>query len=233
MRNQSLTIPIIPIPELVFFPHITIPLLIEDIVYIKMIKNSVLNNELIGLALTSPTLDQSFLDDRPSYQTHKVLSVGKPIIIDENEKGIRVLLKGQYRVKSLNIIQNIPFTIARAQIINDRDGPTSLISHTSIAKLNRILELWLEKKIPDSFEREAYRKSLIHLRAVVDHICAFIIKDTMTRQTLLETLSLHERIYLLDSLLKPENPFVENPLVVKGIREFQFTEMLDQQEYAH
>lgn len=229
MGTKDFLIPIIPIPDIVFFPNTVIPIYIDEPVYIRMIKKRALEGKWVGISQATPIGE---IGGVVRYSPEPVYSVGKPVILDENENGLKVLIRGVARMRMIEVYQNLPYLIYRAQIVPDDQTRGQFLGGETVERLNNILDRWLLENIPDSVEREFFYENLGHLQNVVDYICIFIIQDVCTRQLLLENVSLHERIQILNSLLREDDPFSENPLVAHAVKEYEVLEN-GPQEMAH
>lgn len=227
--NRQFTIPILPIPEVVFFPHTVLPIHIEEPIYVKMVKKCVEENGHMGVCLAEPT--QSYPGVKVKYVPKKICSIGKPVILEEYpEGGVRIIVKGVVKVRLTNVIQNLPYAIFEAEEISDIKE-NRVYNQGKIERLNEILSTWLDQNIPDSVERESFKKNLETVHHITDYICMLLIQDPTVKQLLLENHSLYERIQLINSLLKESDPFQEDLLVAQALKNF---EHLDQaSDYGH
>lgn len=193
---QLKEIPVLPIPRLVFYPNTSIPLLIVEPHYRDMVKE-VLDH---GLPLVITLAEPRYFEGRIRYLPRLVATMGRPVLIEELADGsMKIVLHGMMRVKLTHIVQNLPYLIFNVVPIEDDFEKTKIDTQTSI-KLREMLDHWLNVNIENSLERENFSKTIQDVPSLVDHLCFFMIKDVETRQLLLETTSLFERITLLSSL---------------------------------
>ncbi len=227
---ETFPLPILPLPNVVLFPHTVIPMLIAEPTYIKMVKDCVLTDQSLGVSMAEP-IDE--ISGPPRYTPQRVATMGKPIILEENEDGsLRILLKGEKRVELITTEQNIPYLIYKVRILPDLREKQGLTFHSpQIARLKEILNYWVEDTIEDSLERESFFQTLESVHHIADYLCMFLIGDRHIRQMLLENRSLHERIQMLSSLLRGEYPDCEDHLVINAMKEFDSGEM--QQYFIH
>lgn len=226
--SSDFLIPIIPIPNVVFFPHTVLPILIEEPVYIRMVKKRAEEGQWIGIALADPVGEVGGVT---RYGPRKIFGAGKPIILDEEENGLRILVKGIVRMERVEIHQNLPYLVYKSKILPDFDSHQTLVSDSAVSRLTELLDKWINQHITDSLERDYFNQNLLSLHHIVDYICTFVIQDPLTKQLLLENCNLHERIQILNSLFKEERPFEENPFVLEGLKSFE--ELPNFSEVAH
>lgn len=220
MKLQKVAV--LPIPDLVFFPGTSLPLYIVEPVFIRMIKESVENNMLIGLSMAEPLV---YIHGHKRLSPKNICGVGKPIILEELYDGtLRVLIKGFGRVKLTQVEQNLPYLIYECEEYNDIRDENGLVTDDKVERLKGLLDLWMLDTIPDSMERENFQESITSVHQVIDYICMFLIQDHEMRQLLLENTSLTERIQMLDTLLKGSDPFLEDLNTMQAIKSYEILE---------
>lgn len=215
---------ILPLPNLVFFPNTVIPMLIVEPSYVNMIKDCLITDQCIGISMAEPIED---IPGPTRYTPSRVATMGKPVLLEENDDGsIKIIVRGEERVELLSVEQNIPYLIYKAKVIPDiRDGGTISFETPQISRLKEILSCWVDETIDDSLERESFYDSLETLHHIIDYLSMFMIQDRLMRQIILENRSLQERIQMLSSLLKGEQPECEDFLVAHAMKDFEFGEL--------
>ncbi len=218
---MTMKVNVLPIPNVVFFPHASLPIFVVDQVYLRMIKDCIDKGELLVVTMAEHHgVYKSFNE----YGHKKVGSAGKPIILEELPDGtIKVLIKGVCRVSLGTVIQNLPYLVCEAEELHDIIESEVLIG-PKVERLREILNSWLTENIPDSVEREIFSQSLISIYHIIDYVCMFLIRDRDIRQLLLENTSLYERIQMLDTLLQEPHPYIENPSAVSAIKSYEILE---------
>lgn len=220
MKLQKVAV--LPIPDLVFFPGTSLPLYIVEPVFIRMVKECVENNMLIGISMAEP-LVYIYGHRRPSPKN--ICGVGKPIILEELYDGtLKVLVKGFGRVKLGQVQQNLPYLIYECEEYNDRHDEEGFLADTKLERLKGLLDTWILETITDSIERQHFQENIASIHQVVDYVCMFLIQDHEMRQLLLENTSLTERIQMLDTLLKGPSPFYEDSTAVQAIKNYEILE---------
>lgn len=219
-------LPILPLPELVFFPHTSIPMLIVEPIYIKMVKDCLMTDQSIGLALAEPTVTNS---KGSKFSPQRIATMGKPILLEEYEDGsLKILVRGEARIELLRIQQNIPYLVYQVSELPDIKEENQF--HSEIPKLERLKDIlfhWLDDTIHDSVEREIFIDSLESLNHIIDYLSMFLVQDISMRQLLLENCSLHQRVQVLSTLLRGDYPDCEDELVLNAIKEFEFADASD------
>ena len=220
---DNLELPVLPIPDLVFFPNTAVPLHLMETVYVKMIKDCIENKSPVGIALAIPV--ENTFQGRPYYSPRDVCGIGQPIILEEYEDGtIKVLVKGSGKARLNSIVQNLPYPIFNAEIVPDKKDQ-EIISEGKVENLKDVMENWLMNHIEDSLERDTLSRNINSVQQIIDHISMFIIKDQDIKQVLLESDSLYERIQMLNLLFpKGSSSSLEDPLISNAIKNYEILE---------
>lgn len=118
------TIPVFPLPDLVFFPHASLPLHIFEPRYRQMTEDALRGERLIAMALLETGWEQGY-DGNPV-----ILPLGCAGLIEEEVRlpdgRFNIRLRGLARIEFLTFVQTSPYRIARVRVLedrNDRDGP--------------------------------------------------------------------------------------------------------------
>jgi Lon protease-like protein len=209
--ESTIQVPVIHLPNVIFFPKTALPLYIMDPVYEDMIKKSIEDGTHIGLCLEDPSLGES----------SNIFTIGVPLIVDKLDDGtLKVLVHGVTKVQAIQVVQHLPYPIYECEGINENPD----IDDETRFKLNRlhiILDLWLEKNVLDKQERDNFMATITEAEQVVGYITTFLVRDRKVRQLLLENNSFHEKINLLNILLKDYLPFQEDSFVTDAILDYE------------
>ena len=214
---DKLNIPVLPIQNLVFFPKTAVPLNIENPTVIKMIKDCVEFDCPIGLSLMEGF--GLFVSDVP----REICGIGMPIILEESPTQLKVIINGTGKVKLGSVIQNFPYPVYEADLIEEAEEDLSM-DDPKVEKLRSIFASWLENSILNESERLQLLNGLTTIDHIVDYISMFIIQDVELRQLILEVSSLSERIQMLNLLINPANPFAEDFMVAQVFKEYETLE---------
>ncbi len=209
-------VPVIVLPNVVFYPNTSLPLYIADDRYEELIEKAIQDNSFIGVALERST--ENDIQNIP----FNIFGMGRPIILERMENGIlKVLLKGVSRAKVIEVEQALPYPVYLAELIpDDHNFDINFINQKS-QDLRRILNEWLKSTITDEFEREQFIQTMQSTKQIVDYVCTFLIQDKEIRQILLENTNLQNRIDLIHLIVSKEYPYQENCDVCEAIKDFQ------------
>lgn len=222
--SKKIKIPLLPLPNIVMFPCTSLPFLIVEPTYAQLVKSICEKGELIAVSWAQ---EQSRWDGKIKHAPKMVCTAAKPVLLEEPDGGIKVMMHGQFRIKLTQIRQNLPTPIYEAYPLIDQQEDI-VLPQDIIQRLSEILNQWIKDTVTDSLEREHFLNSLTTVHHIVDNICLFVIRDKQTRQLLLETCSLRERLCMLNGLLRGEFPLCEDALVREALKNFEKLERLDQ-----
>ncbi len=120
--------PIFPLPNVVLFPHVPLPLHIFEPRYRAMIEDALLENRLIAMTLLRPGWETAGDDDRPSvFETG---CLGRITVEDRLPDGrFHLILRGIARVRVVEELDvETPYRVARLEPFTDFVPPTATIS---------------------------------------------------------------------------------------------------------
>ena len=197
--------------------------------YIAMIKNSIAHDQLIAVSLAipvAPSPGEAFNKTRNiQYAPKRICTAGTPVILEEfSQECIKILIHGVQKVELLSLLESFPHPIFEARALVAPEEDIVFNGNHAVKRLTHIIQSWLLKNIIDSVEREIFLKNLSSIHYVTDYICMFIIRDLSLRQFLLECHSLVDKIYILNALLAPYNPYKEDLLGRDSILSFDSLE---------
>jgi uncharacterized protein len=123
LRSRG-TVPLFPLPDLVFFPHASLPLHIFEPRYRRMTEDALQGDRLIAMALLKPGWERDY-EGAP-----EVFPLGCAGFIEEEARlpdgRFNIRLRGLARVEVLSFEQQIPYRVARVRVLddlNDAGGP--------------------------------------------------------------------------------------------------------------
>src|SRR5512145_2848155 len=104
-------IAIFPLPNVVFFPKTILPLHIFEPRYCEMIRDTIKSRQLIGMFLLKDGWQEDYYGNPP---IHSVGCAGEMIHIESLPEGkYDIVLRGLYRARPLEIVQEFPYRKAR------------------------------------------------------------------------------------------------------------------------
>lgn len=178
------------LPQTVFFPHHLLPLHIFEPRYREMLRK----------ALEGPRMFVVAMED-PARPTRRVGGLGLIRSCVQQSNGTsNLILQGLARVRLDHLLQIRPYVIATPEPLEDASANTPAETVVREALAAKILEHLEKIETPLEAGLQEMKKFLRHLEdphALVDLVAGCFLQDSETRQTLLETTNLTERLRLL------------------------------------
>ncbi len=110
-------IAIFPLPNVVFFPQTILPLHIFEPRYCEMIRETIENKQLIGMFLLQEGWQEDYYGNPP---IHPIGCAGEMIHIEALPEGkYDIVLRGLYRVRPLEVVQEFPYRRARVEVLSE------------------------------------------------------------------------------------------------------------------
>jgi Lon protease-like protein len=117
MANQTITVPLFPLPDTVFFPHTILPLHVFEPRYKAMITDVLMSEQMIGVVQLRPGWDADYFGSPPIY---KIFGLGRVIESERSVDGrYDILVAGLYRAQLVQEIDHETYRQAEVEIIND------------------------------------------------------------------------------------------------------------------
>ena len=195
----------------VFFPQTVIPLTVSDGISKEVLMECHEQN-------------QHLLFYNPSLRPKRVGTVGRILLLEHNDdKSMTVLVQGISRVQLLTQEQHIPFPIFETEDYFDNDEAAAVLDD-SVERLHEVLSSWLQRHITSTKERARFLKEMNSPHRLVNNLCLLVIKDVELKEIFLSSVSLPERIRLMDALLRGKSPEVEDLEMSEAIKKFESLE---------
>jgi Lon protease-like protein len=192
----------------VFFPQTVIPLTVSD----GISKEVLIECHEQNLAL---------LFYHPSSRTKRVGTIGRILLLEHNEdKSMTVLVQGVSRVELLTQEQHIPFPVFQVEDYYDNDEAGAILDD-SVERLHEILSSWLQRHITSTKERSRFLKEMNSPHRLVNNLCLLVIKDVELKEIFLLSVSLPDRIRLMDAVLRGKSPEIEDTQMSEAIKNFE------------
>ena len=220
---KELSVPILPIPEVVFFPNTSLPLLVAEPAYTKMIRECVESGRGIGIAMAEPIQTFTY---HTKYVPHRIGTLGTPVIVEEFSDGtLKILLEGVGRIQLEQIEQNTPFPICSVSMLPDvqEAEPLSKVGD-SVKKLGNMLNHWVSDTVLDPGQKRHFIEVKDNPHHMADYLSMFLVKDSEMRQILLENRNLYDRIQILDSLFREDGASSEDYGALRAMKKYEYLE---------
>lgn len=202
--NFDLTTRLFPLPNVVFFPAVTLPLHVFEPRYRQMTADSLATDKLITMALLRPGWEAEY-DGRPPLYT--VGCIGK-IIGEEKLKDGRynLMLRGLRRVRILHEpLTQKPYRSAKIELLEDLIAPPADLFDLASKLVDQARRWFKEMGIASD---KALRQLSTELPAnLLSDVLAFALPlDLVFKQQLLEELSIMRRTEQLGEYLESHGP---------------------------
>lgn len=194
-------VPVMTLPNVVFFPQALMPLHIFEPRYRQMLRDVLASNRLFAVA----GIDLRRVDEPGEFEPpQRVASVGIVRACQKNDDGTSsLLLQGLCRVEITHIVTDEPYRRIRVRALASQPGASAQDNELLRTELARLLALRL-RLAESANEMSAFLKTVDDPEAFVD-IAAFTLCDNARlKQKLLETLDVHRRLTLLREKVRAE-----------------------------
>jgi len=191
-------LPLFPLEDVVLFPHSMIPLHIFEARYRKMVRDVLGSNRLMAISLQ---LEKENLEEGNVPRVANVASVGELVLAQELPDGrFNLVVRGRARIGIDEELQSEePYRLVTAhEIPDDPSVEPGEIDEADTAL--RALVSGLAESIPDGGELLKHVAAAQETpTALANVIAASLIADAKTRQCLLETTDVFQRLERLSN----------------------------------
>jgi ATP-dependent Lon protease len=206
-------IPLFPLPNLVLFPNIVVPLHIFEDRYKSMINACVDHDEVFGLVLL-----RSGAEEESEQTIHRVGVSARVVEVERLEEGrLNILCEGESRFRIYRFTQQVPFWKGTVEFFEDQEFRTPEALYDQVAELYRGVAA-LSAKLSGSDPPElVLPESGTDLSFMVSYVLDIEHEE---KQKLLEMSSTPERLrmlvaHLTDTLRKLEQQRVYKETAAK------------------
>lgn len=181
-RGQTIELPIFPLPGVVFFPRVILPLHIFEPRYKAMVASALDGNGRIGMVLLREGWRSQYHASPPVFGTGTMGLITQPEELEDGKYNL--LLRGLQRYRILEFLQETPFRLARVRLLEDvaPDERDAQALRWKMAK--RLNQLAPEIKFPPLEPKLAGR---IDFLTMINLICCCLDLSVYDKQRLLET----------------------------------------------
>ena len=192
LESFSGVIPLFPLSTVVFFPNTLLPLHIFEPRYKQMVNDVINTEKIIGMALLKPGWGDNYHGNPEIFDT-----VGMGRIVSSESYGdgrINIVLYGLKRVRIVDIVEELPYRLARVDIVDDLHGSQE---ESLRARIGELISRW-------NFLTEGTEKSHkieininLPLNSLTDALGTLIFSNVFDKQMLLEEPSVEKRAQIL------------------------------------
>jgi Lon protease-like protein len=194
-------VPVMPLPGALLFPHALLPLYIFEPRYRQMLKHALTHHRMFCVALIKPQCAEW---QSPTDFFH---TAGVGLIracVERGDGTSNLILQGLERVRFTDFKQEAPFPIATLDSL-ESESASSVETEALAAK---VLELYStlkgdgQRQLPPKVDR--YLSDLSDPEMLADLVASTFISDPLRRQSVLEELSVNQRLRLVIQYLREE-----------------------------
>jgi ATP-dependent Lon protease len=193
-------LPILPLSDVVVFPHMVAPLLVSNPQFIRLIDEVVAGDRLVGV-----TLQKNPDDEQPRReQLQSVGCIARVVrMLKFPDESVRVLIQGLKRMRIGEMVSEKPFLVAHISPIEDVvEGGIELaaLTRNAAGQFQEIIKL--SPSLPD--ELKVTVLNVEEPGKLSDIIAANLNLSLDEKQDMLETADVRLRLSLLGALLNRE-----------------------------
>lgn len=199
-RSGIVTLAVIPLRDLVVFPHMVSPVFIvpgNTMTAVQFAQEQ--NLTMIGLVQTDPEIEQPSQSD--FLQIGVELAVGRLLSMPDGSSS--ALVQGRRRVELVEFLQLEPFIIARARVIEETkkaDKQTTALMRTARDLFERCVQL--DRTLPE--EAHLFAMNISEPGWLSDMIATSLSLEFDVRQELLQILAPEDRLRRINQILAEE-----------------------------
>ncbi|MFG1481283.1 LON peptidase substrate-binding domain-containing protein [Halobacteriovorax sp. HFRX-2_2] len=211
---ERIEIPVITLPNIVFFPGTSLPLYVVDDIFQDIFEEATCAGNPVGISLAMEKDFETYF----AYPC-EVFGIGQPLMIERVDGNtLKVLVRCIGKCQVNYPTQSNPYPMYNVTILKDDECVMSNIDE--FYRLESILYNWLDINIPNDQDRDYFIETLNKPDQIINYVATFIIKSRQIRQLLLEQDNINDKIKILNSLITDEHIFHEDPIVAQAFEEF-------------
>lgn len=188
-ENTTYTIPLLPLRDIVVFPHMAVPLFVGRDKSIKALEEVIeKNREVFLVAQKDPTTDDPTIDD--VYHVGTVARIMQLLRLPDGT--VKVLVEGKTRGKILNVAEDTDYITVDIEYLSDIDGDNDVSDLVEELKNKFEQYVRLGKKVAPEILSNV--KSIADHSTLADTIASHLAQDVVHKQQILETINIEDRI---------------------------------------
>jgi Lon protease-like protein len=209
---DQIEIPLFPLPNVVFFPGVMLPLHIFEERYKKMIGTCVDENSPFGIVLLEGE------SESPST-IRKVGVLGRVVQAERLDDGrMNVLTEGEARFRIMKFVGQHPHWIANVELVHDEREPEALLKSLGRDMARLYLEAY--RKGLELTGKQGAELRLPTSPVELSFMVAYVLDmEFDAKQSLLEMNSARERLRVLNRYLRDANKKLDQQLSRKRTAE--------------
>jgi Lon protease-like protein len=177
------------LPNAILFPQALLPLYIFEPRYRAMLKESLESQRMFAVALPNDSNVPN-----TSLVPHRVAGVGLiRACVDKPDGSSNLILQGVSRVRFTDFVQEKPYYVGRIEVLSTEESDALEVEALSV----KVLEMIGAMHDAGEIQAEGIMKFLNEIRdydALADIVTYSFIEDVESKQKILETLNLRQRL---------------------------------------
>jgi Lon protease-like protein len=180
---------IMTLPNAILFPQALLPLYVFEPRYRAMLKESLESQRMFAVALPNDSTATN-----SALVPHRVAGVGLiRACVDKPDGSSNLILQGVSRVRFTDFVQEKPYYVARIEVLSTEESDALEVEALSV----KVLEMIGTMHDAGEIQAEGIMKFLNEIRdydALADIVTYSFIEDVASKQKILETLNLRQRL---------------------------------------
>lgn len=209
MTNQTINVPLFPLPDTVLFPHTLLPLHVFEPRYKALISDALASDKMIGVVQLRPGWDDDYFGCPPIY---KLFGIGRIVESERWDDGrYDILLTGLYRAQLVQEIEREVYREAEVELVPDYIPADHAVEVQDIHEILLQVLKKLSSTLPPDVKIYA-GEDLNNLSPgmLTDIMASLLVNDPYDRQSLLAESNVARRQQLLrvqiQAMLNPYLP---------------------------
>jgi len=205
MENGLIKCPVLPMRDLVVFPHMVSPAFLSQQMGILAVEEAQMNDQTV-IALTQRDPDQDEPGPEDFFPVGVEMAVGRLLSMPDDSSS--ALVQGRRRVEVIEFVQLEPFLVVQARPIYEEqeiDRQTDATMRTALEMFHRCVQL--DRSLPE--EAYLYALNIDDPSWLADMIATAVAPPFPVRQELLAIINPLDRLEYIINLLAKEADVLE------------------------
>lgn len=191
MGTETLTIPIFPLPEVVFFPKTDLRLHVFEPRYVELVTDALSEDGLLGVVQLRPGWDKDYYGRPPIYH---VLGVGEIVDSERLADGrYDIVVRGQFRGHIISEGAKGEYRTAQVEVLKETFNPDDLEEINWVHE--RLVELY--RKLTDAMPDTLQVVDNPLPGELIDIMADKLVENAYDKQSMLSELDIARRQRLL------------------------------------
>ncbi len=190
---------IMTLPNAILFPQALLPLYIYEPRYRAMLRDCLENQRMFAIALPQEGSKAT------AMEPHRVGGVGLiRACVDKPDGSSNLILQGVSRVRFTDFVQEKPYYVGRIEILSTEESHALEVEALSA----KVLEMIETMHDAGDIQAEGILKYLTEIRdhdALADIVTYSFVEDVVSKQEILETLNLRQRLQKVITALREQS----------------------------